>query len=199
MEHLPVTSSGSIIITSRSKDAVDSLVEPSDVIAVGPMDESDAAELFSRKLGEPATQEANQIVRELDCMPLAIVQAAAHIRHRAPRLSVPQYLREFQQNDWERIRLLNHEKGQLRRDKEAKNSVLVTWQISFDHIQRVNPAAADLLSLMCLFDRQGIPEFLLQYQKREMHHNYNFGLDKSHGLSGILQSSPSLSKEGIHY
>jgi hypothetical protein len=29
--------------------------------------------------------------------------------------------------------------------------------MSFDYIQRVRPSATDLLSLMCFFDRQGIP------------------------------------------
>ncbi|KAJ5353718.1 hypothetical protein N7541_006282 [Penicillium brevicompactum] len=195
LEYLPVTSSGSIIITSRSRNAIDSIVEPCDTIAIGPMNGSDAAELFSKKLGEPATQDANQLIQELDLMPLAIVQAAAHIRHRAPRLTVSQYLRKFQQNDQERARLLNHENGQLRRDKEAKNSILVTWHISFDHIQQVNPAAADVLSLMCLFDRQGIPETLLKHYKRDMHHNYDSESDKNYGFSGILQHPPSLPKE----
>lgn len=39
---------------------------------------------------------------------------------------------------------------------------MLTWQISFDHIREVNPSAADLLSLMSFFDRQSIPEELLQ-------------------------------------
>jgi tetratricopeptide (TPR) repeat protein len=51
--------------------------------------------------------------------------------------------------------------GDSRRDGAASNSVLITWQISFEHIQRVRPSAARLLSLMSLFDRQGIPESLL--------------------------------------
>jgi len=42
------------------------------------------------------------------------------------------------------------------------NSIIITWQISFDHIRHVRPSAADLLSLMSFFDRQGISEALLQ-------------------------------------
>ncbi|CAI7606264.1 unnamed protein product [Penicillium bialowiezense] len=195
LESLPVTSSGSIIITSRSRDAVGRIVEPSDMIAIGPMNESDAAELFVKKLGEPLTEDANKLIRELDFMPLAIGQAAAHIRHRAPRLTVSQYLREFQLSDRERVRLLNHEKEQLRRDKEAKNSILVTWQISFDHIRQINPAAADVLSLMCLFDRQGISETLLQSYKQEMDDDQNTDSEKSSGIYSIRHNSPSPLKE----
>src|SRR6202034_1601882 len=93
---------------------------------------------------------------------LAIVQAAAYIFQRAPRCSVRQYIEQFQRNDKGKTTLLNHEGGHLRRDREAKNSIIITWQISFDHIRQTRPSAADLLSLMSFFDRQGIPEALLR-------------------------------------
>jgi hypothetical protein len=38
---------------------------------------------------------------------------------------------------------------------------MATWQVSFEHIRKERPLAARLLSLMSLFDRQGIPEDLL--------------------------------------
>ena len=46
--------------------------------------------------------------------------------------------------------------------REARNSIIITWQISFDHIHRTRPSAADLLSLMSFFDRQGIPKSLVR-------------------------------------
>jgi len=49
-----------------------------------------------------------------------------------------------------------------RRDGRAPNSIIATCRISFEHIRRVVPTAAWLLSLMSLFDRQGIPQQLLQ-------------------------------------
>jgi hypothetical protein len=39
--------------------------------------------------------------------------------------------------------------------------VITTWQISFDQIHHINPVATALLSLMSMFDRQGIPEDLV--------------------------------------
>ena len=57
---------------------------------------------------------------------------------------------------------MNYEKGQLRRDWQAKNSVIITWQISFKYINQSWPLAADLLSLMSFFDRQGILEALVR-------------------------------------
>jgi hypothetical protein len=41
------------------------------------------------------------------------------------------------------------------------------WQISFENIYKERPSASQLLSFMCLFDRQGIPKSLLngRYQQ----------------------------------
>ena len=72
------------------------------------------------------------------------------------------YLAKFRKNDHRKTSLLDHEGGQLRRDGEAKNSIIITWQISFNHIHQTRPSAADLLSLMSFFDRQGIPESLIR-------------------------------------
>jgi len=42
-----------------------------------------------------------------------------------------------------------------------RHAVITTWQVSFDQIQRTKGEAADLLALMSMFDRQGIPQRLL--------------------------------------
>jgi hypothetical protein len=129
------------------------LVEQRDIITVEPMDEMHALALFKKKLG--AQEDLNDIAElaaALEFMPLAIAQAAAYISQRAPRCSVRQYLGEFKKSDRKRTSLLNHDEGRLRRDWEAKNSIIITWQISFDHIHQTRPSAADLLSLMSFFD-----------------------------------------------
>jgi hypothetical protein len=77
---------------------------------------------------------------------------------------VRRYLEEYQQSDSSKTSLLNREAGHLRRDRAASNAVLLTWQISFDHIRNTRQSAADLLSLMSFFDRQGIEEALLRRQ-----------------------------------
>jgi tetratricopeptide (TPR) repeat protein len=102
------------------------------------------------------------LVAALEYMPLAIVQATSYLLQRAQRCSVSQYLEKFRRNDRKRAGLLDFEGGQLRRDPGAKNSIILTWQISFDYIRNMRPSAADLLSLMCFCDRQGIPESLLR-------------------------------------
>ncbi|KAI2716294.1 hypothetical protein DTO013E5_9922 [Penicillium roqueforti] len=163
LEYVPRSGNGSTIITSRTREVALKMVDHKDLIEVQPMERSQALDLLQRKLAQPEeSQESRQLVEELEFMPLAIVQAASYIRNRAPRCSVSQYLRDFRKNDLKVRRLLEMEASHLyRRDWEASNSILVTWQISFDYIQRTKPSAADLLSLMSFFDRQGIPESLL--------------------------------------
>jgi len=48
---------------------------------------------------------------------------------------VQQYIEAFQKNEKKKTSLLNYEAGQLRRDPDAKNSIIITWQISFDDIR----------------------------------------------------------------
>ncbi|CAG8069403.1 unnamed protein product [Penicillium salamii] len=159
---IPQCQHGLLVMTTRSRSVASRFVDDSDIITVNPMDNSQASALMEKKLGMPANKEdILKLTEALEFMPLAIVQAAAYIKQRTPRASVPQYLEELQKSDRKRARLLDHEAGHRQRDWEAKNSILATWQISFDHIQETRPSAADLLSLMSFFDRQGISEELL--------------------------------------
>jgi hypothetical protein len=203
-EFLPPSSNGSILITSRNKEVALRIVDPGDVIEIGPLSEPEALELLRRNLGvqiassgtaEPVQileqWQASELVRALDFMPLAIVQAAGYITHHAPRCSIPQYLSKIRNSDLEAIKLLKYEAGHPRRDWDAKNSIIVTWQISFDHIRQSRQSAADLLCLMSFFDRQGIPEVLLF--RREQQHNNDptsdniaaHGSDESNSVSDI--------------
>ncbi|KAF1935592.1 hypothetical protein EJ02DRAFT_471078 [Clathrospora elynae] len=162
-EYLPHCKRGSILVTTRNKEAALKLVEQRDIVSVEPMDKAEGIALFEKKL---RVQEDNESVAELaaalEYMPLAIVQAAAYILQRAPRCSVVKYLDEYRKSERKQTSLLDRDEGHLRRDREAKNSILVTWQISFEYIQQTRSSAADLLSLMSFFDRQGIPEDLLR-------------------------------------
>lgn len=172
--YFPESLTGSIIITSRNKGGISKLVEDCDIIAVDPMDQEVGCLLFEKKLGMKADQE--EIIRlttMLESMPLAIAQAAAYIKQRAPRYSVKKYLEDFQKSDRKRTTLLKYHEGTYRRDEEAENAILLTWQITFDHLRQERPSAADLLSLMSFFDRQRIPDNLLKGQISEEEDNWS--------------------------
>ena len=151
--YLPQSQNGTILITSRNKDVALKLIEEKDIVVVQPMAPVHALSLFEKKL-RPLDQgdDTMELAAALEYMPLAIVQAAAYISQRAPRCSVQQYLEDYQKSDREKTSLLNYEGGQLQRDWEAQNSIIITWQISFEYILQSWPSAANLLLLMSFFD-----------------------------------------------
>ena len=163
-DFLPQSLNGSVLVTSRSQDVAYRLTGAYDsVVVVNPMGKDDALALLQKKLGfVSSTDEVEQLIRALDSMPLALTQAAAFIKRRAPRMSLSRYVDEVCRSDLDRARLLKQDVGDIRRDGLASNSIIATWQISFEYIQKQTPSAARLLSLMSLFDRQGIPDSLLQ-------------------------------------
>ncbi|KAM0314404.1 hypothetical protein ACHAO8_004772 [Botrytis cinerea] len=172
--YLPHCQNGSILVTTRSRDAALKLVEQRDIIAIGPMGMVEALALVEKKLEKCDNNDNTaELVEALEFMPLAIVQAASYISKRMPRYSLQDYLKDFRKSDRKRTSLLDRDSQQLRRDWEANNSILITWQISFDYIRKIRSTAADLLSLMSFFDRQGIPEALLRSSDthRNLHRN----------------------------
>jgi tetratricopeptide (TPR) repeat protein len=163
LEYLPQCDHGAVLVTSRTKEVAKELVYWKDIVAVEPMNEEQALALLRKKLDIWYTdQHAPRLARELDFMPLALAQAAAYISQSDSRCSIQQYLVKLEQCDKSDASVLDLNERDLRRDREANNSIMLTWQISFNHIREVRRSAADLLALMSFFDRQAIPEALLQ-------------------------------------
>jgi Tetratricopeptide repeat len=195
--YLPPSGNGSILITTRSRNMALKLVEENNIIPVEPMGEGQALALFETKLGKQSDKtDIAELAAALEFIPLAIAQAAAYIKERAPRCSVRQYIEKFQKGDKAKSNLLNHDAGHLRRDWEAKNSIIKTWQISFDHISQTRRSAADLLSLMSFFDRQGIPEALIRNQSGTG--NRHGKLDADGGNGGESDAEDSVSEAGVN-
>jgi hypothetical protein len=152
--YLPQSENGVILITTRTRSVATTLVEARDAIVVNPMNDTDAVTLLKKKLDKPTRDsDLQELAQILEYMLLAIVQAAAYIQQKGARYSVRQYIEAFQRNEKQKTGLLDYEAGSLRRDPDAKNSIITTWQISFDDIREKWPASADLLSLMSYFDR----------------------------------------------
>lgn len=171
-DYLPQNQNGSILITTRSRKSALKFLERNDLIPVGPINASNAVELLDKKLesiGQRNDKDYRELAAALEFIPLAIVQTASYIFQLSPRYSVRQYIEEFQKSDRKKSSLLNHEGGEFRRDSKAKNSIIITWQISFEHIHQTRQSAAELLSLMSFFDRQGIPEALVRNRAASGH------------------------------
>ncbi|KAK2850645.1 hypothetical protein FQN49_005457 [Arthroderma sp. PD_2] len=163
-KYIPETPHGSVFITSRSKETALQLVEEKCIISVDPMDEAHAVNLFRKKLNDGSDDNLiAELAVELEFLPLAIAQAASYISLRVPRCSVEEYLEDFRESKpVGKLRLLGDENRDHRRDEDAVNSISATWKISFNDIRKARPSAADLLAFISFFDRQGIPDFVLQ-------------------------------------
>ncbi|KAI7973725.1 hypothetical protein EIK77_000227 [Talaromyces pinophilus] len=169
---LPQATHGSILITSRNGLAARNLVGVDGlVIHVQPMNEVDSLALLRTRIpdNQSLAEDEQALVQALEYIPLAITQAAAYIANRSPLITASAYLRLFRESESKRIRLLQNEDSiDLRRDPSIRYAVITTWQLSFEEIQRSRPAATDLLSLMSMFDRQGIPEDLVRDEDQDV-------------------------------
>ena len=179
---LPTSAHGSIVVTSRSREVTNGLIEyAQDILEVHPMTDEEAVTLLTSKLiatvPEPSSAELSRLVQELDRMPLAITQAAAYINQLDTPGAVSQYLAKLVKSDIDRDRLLQHDTQDPRRDDHSSNSIILTWHTSFERIRQVRSSAARLLALMCLFDRESIPKSLLsgQYSLDKVEHSRGFG------------------------
>ena len=161
--YIPQTSRrGSVLITSRNRDAAFRLTGcVENLIDVPYMSKEVSTALLCKKLPKDdnsSDDEKFELVELLEYLPLAITQAASYIGVRSTRMTVARYSNLLRQNDG----IFHEDMGDPRREPTIPSSVFLTWQISFDQIRKENRLAADLMSIMSVFDRQGIPQYLLQ-------------------------------------
>ncbi|KAF8218037.1 hypothetical protein K438DRAFT_1796213 [Mycena galopus ATCC 62051] len=145
----PKCTHGNIIITSRNPQLV--VHGPKSHSKVGDLGESDAIDLLLLSSAKEKTVEtvkrASEIVKELSCLPLAIIQAGAYI---AQFDCLYQYLSFYKENH---AKLLSMHPGQSHDD--YRWTVYTTWQISFN---RLSKAAAQFLQMCSLLHHDNIPE-----------------------------------------
>ncbi|KAJ0311418.1 hypothetical protein Brms1b_008399 [Colletotrichum noveboracense] len=169
--YLPKTDNGKILVTSRSWDAAEKLVGKGKMIfRVPTMKEAQALQLLRKKLDHGGDEVAAlRLVHTLGCIPLAVNQAAAYIYKRSQRspLTIQSYLDELQKSGQRKGTLLRSDRGDVRRYDGVSNSVVLTWQLTFNQIKWEQPRAANLLSLMSYFHAQNIHQYML--------HGYNSG------------------------
>ncbi|KAL0930635.1 TPR domain protein (kinesin light chain) [Colletotrichum truncatum] len=178
---LPQSSNGMILVTSRNQDVAERLTGSGrSVLSIKGMDEHQAQQLLRNKLQESYDEAAApDLLEALEYMPLAITQAAAYILQRGPRMSTAVYLDEFRRSEKRKASLLSRNMGDLRRDPSASNSIVITWQMTFDKIRQERQSAADLLVFMSFFDPQGIPEWVLRSYQHEKKSECNANIQNS--------------------
>jgi hypothetical protein len=102
------------------------------------MEVEEAILLLDNTLGEQETrEEKHRLAQALEFMPLAITQATSYLVSSFGQCSVTEYLRMLESRSGLNLEFLKRCESDQRRDRERErtNSVLLTLQISFDHIQ----------------------------------------------------------------
>ena len=164
IDYLPRCDHGGIIVTSRDSQLGYRLVEcKQNPIQVMRFEPKEASVLLLAKLSEDkglSLEDADELTKALEYLPLTITQAAAYLKQ--IDISASEYLQLFRNGEADIPNLLAESIDDPGRDRETSNSVFQTWKISYDQIMKQSPAAADILSLMAMLDRQAISQALLQ-------------------------------------
>lgn len=96
---------------------------------------------------------AERIVKEMDGLPLALVQAGAYIEETGCNLE--DYLDLYATHRKDLLAWRSH------LTLDYPDTVATTWVLSFQQVEKANPAAADLLRLCAFLAPDAIPEALL--------------------------------------
>ncbi|KFA69653.1 hypothetical protein S40285_04030 [Stachybotrys chlorohalonatus IBT 40285] len=142
------------------------------------MDNAEALKLFQHKLKSGFDKSiAEELICVLDLVPLAVSQAAAYLNRRAPRISIRSYLDIFRESEQKKTSLLNFDGGDIRRHEGVSNSVVGTWQVTFEGLRQERPSAAMLLSLLSFFCPQNIPDCMLSGYSQVENEDFEDDLD----------------------
>jgi tetratricopeptide (TPR) repeat protein len=158
---LPEGNMGHILLTTRAQ-AMGGLARKIELDTMGP---EEGATLLLRRAGiiaqdaglesASATDRALalDIVHAMDGLPLALDQAGAYLEETNESLS--NYLTIYQQ---QRAELLKRRGGLV---PTHPDSVATTWSLAFEHIERANPAAIELMQLCSFLAPDAIPEEII--------------------------------------
>jgi tetratricopeptide (TPR) repeat protein len=167
-EFLPPAFRGHLLITTRAQ-AMGKLARKLEMKVMLP---EIGALLLLRRSGRLATVaalekassveilQATELSQELGGLPLALDQAGAYIEETQCLLTEYRDLYRTQ-----RAKLLRKRGGLMDDHPEA---VATTWNISFERVEAINPAAADLLRLCAFLAPDAIPEEILTESTEEL-------------------------------
>ncbi|RSM17674.1 hypothetical protein CDV31_003444 [Fusarium ambrosium] len=166
-DYIPDCANGTILFTTRNLQVGSRLTKGKRPIEVNKMDGDEALQLLIRGL-QGIDEDPKDLLRlssRLEFLPLALVQASAFIQENT--ITVDKYLELLEESEKGLVDLLSEDFEAVGRDSATPRAVTETWILSFRQIERQYPFAAELLSLMSLFDRQSIPMDFLEFYSEE--------------------------------
>jgi hypothetical protein len=172
-QFVPHGAKGTVLVTTRDRSLAAKLAD--NILVKHEMSSEEAMQLFRDRYPKVFEDEgsANLLVKELNYLPLAIVQAAAYLGQNH-LLRPSGYLQQFKATKKDQCSLLSKPFSDLRRDSGlgGAETILATFAITFGQIQRQWPLAGSFLEIMACIDRQDIPLGLF-YEKLPENVNAN--------------------------
>jgi tetratricopeptide (TPR) repeat protein len=162
LDYLPESELGLTLFTTRDKKTAHALAG-NGIVIVEKLNPGTASDLFKKMLTRKdllyEEVVVNKLLVELDCLPLAITQAAAYINFNP--VSIDEYIGNLEGTESNLVYILSEEIRDRTRYRHAANAVAKTWLVSFDQIVRQDAHAAELLKHMSCIEWKAIPRSIL--------------------------------------
>ncbi|OAL45572.1 hypothetical protein IQ07DRAFT_576125 [Pyrenochaeta sp. DS3sAY3a] len=162
LDFLPRSDDGLILFTTRHSRVAYDIAGP-DVVQVAKMGTNEGKDMLQRLLPKKLLRddaEVQNLLTELDHLPLAITQAAAFIN--SNRSSITEYLRLLNGTEQDAVILMSTEfRDNTGFQNSANNTIAKTWTISFNQINEMDDVAAHLLAFISHIEWKAIPYSIL--------------------------------------
>ena len=188
LDKLPRSEISVILFTTRFKDIAFDVANGS-IMDLDKMDAKEAKMFLSKSLrNDELIQDeslVSELLEELSCLPLAIVQACSYIIKTS--ITISKYLSLMRNTEEDTVELLSRDFRDHTRAKESRNAVAVTWLVSFEQIRNEEPLAADILFFLSCIENKAIPLSILP--------NGYSDIERTHAI-GILVGYSFLIEQG---
>ncbi|KAL0931324.1 kinesin light chain [Colletotrichum truncatum] len=186
--YIPECAHGSILITTRNKQAALRIARSNPLLKIEGMSDNETNQLLNTMLDDEVhTDEASDLSKRLEHLPLALAQAAAFIQENT--ISISQYLQLLEESDESLVNQLSEPFEAVGRDSETPHALTSTWIVSFNQIQQQEALASDVLSFASLLDRQGIPEeFIVHFCNQRDTDEQQMSTSKVTKAVGVLKA-----------
>ena len=162
-KYVPCSSQGTVLWTSRDAHIGGTLVGARRSMQVQSMTIDEAKKLLAMARGDPYPLipdgvGVDDLLEELQCLPLAVSQAGAYMRRMS--MTAEEYLSLLRQGKyrWEVLKISDTDRH---RRPEVSNSVLETWRISTERIRPESEMSYRILHTISYVDSQDMPHELI--------------------------------------
>ncbi|KAK0302047.1 hypothetical protein LTR82_018020 [Friedmanniomyces endolithicus] len=169
IDYIPQSPMGSVVFTTTNSDVAEAVARQN-VVELREMTLGTAQRMLEMHLDfhVPASgrTEMELLLRELSCLPLQVVQAAAYIN--TTSASLGKYQSQLVIEREKHLELTNQCSGEKLRDSSTRNYASPTTLVALDYLRNNYPLAAEYLFLMASVDRKDVPlDFLGTISSRE--------------------------------